>query len=536
MKEPTPKPPVVPLAAVEAPSLRTKPAVGLPSPLTLLSESSADITGRTLGEYQILSRIGAGGMGVVYEGRHPLIGKRVAVKVLLPELTSNPDQVSRFLSEARAVNAARHRGIVDIFSFGQLPDGAHYFVMEYLEGEGFDRLIAKRAPLLVGEALFWTAEVLEALSAAHEVGIIHRDIKPSNLFLVTTGHGRPYVKVLDFGIAKAEFISGERTPTTRASVVVGTPEYMSPEQVRGLPTSPATDLYCLGCVLFELLTGRRLFVGENATRTMWMHSDDAPPRAATFNPSVPKAVDDLLQWVLRKNANERPQSADEMRQHVEALLLALPPELAPKASSAFAGRPEPRPSSSTPAPTPVPTFAKAVTVLEGPAGHRASSPPPQSKATPSGRSRAAWVGLGALVAAAVGLGGWVVQSRVMWSSGAAPAPAAVLVRLPLTSPASPEEEAKPRVAAEPVAPVVEPKPAPPVSQHPGKVPSKAHLVASLGKLEAALVVREEAFGERDRVLRPFLEQARQAVTRASTEAERRDAATFLSELADQLKP
>jgi len=478
-------------------------------------------------------------MGAVYEGRHPLIGKRVAVKVLLPEHTSNENQVARFLSEARAVNAAQHRGIVDIFSFGQLPDGAHYFVMEYLEGEGFDRLIKRRAPMLVGEALLWTAEVLEALSAAHEVGIIHRDIKPSNLFLVSTGRGRPYVKVLDFGIAKAAFLSGAQTPTTRASVVVGTPEYMSPEQVRGLPTSPATDLYGLGCVLFELLTGRRLFVAENPTRAMWMHSDDPPPRAATFNPSVPSEVDDLLQWVLRKNASARPRSADEMRHHVEALLHALPEALAPQASETFVGRPAParglRSSASglSPAPTVIPTFGKAMTVLEG-AAWRSPKPPAAGMALalrPVRRSKAVWLGLGVVAAVATVIGGWAVRSRPVPETAAAPANVAVLAIAPQTFPAQSEREL-PAVEA-PVA-VARAKPAhrEPTLQS----ASKAQLVAGLGKLESALVAREEHNGEKDRVLRPFLEQARLAVASADTEARRKDAKAFLDQLAAQLRP
>ncbi|MHB8874730.1 MAG: serine/threonine-protein kinase [Myxococcaceae bacterium] len=484
---------------------------------------SANLTGQMIGEYQIMSRIGAGGMGVVYEGRHPLIGKRVAVKVLLPQHTSNESQVSRFLSEARAVNEARHRGIVDIFSFGQLPDGAHYFVMEYLEGEGFDRLIKQRAPILVGEALLWTAEVLEALSAAHEVGIIHRDIKPSNLFLVSTGRGRPYVKVLDFGIAKVAFLTGEQTPTTRASVVVGTPEYMAPEQVRGVPTSPATDLYGVGCVLFEMLTGRRLFMAGNSTREMWMHLDDPPPRAAEFNPSVPSEVDDLLQWVLRKDASERPQSADELRHHVEDLLRALPEALAPQASAAFSGRPAPVgglwPSAS--ALTPVPSFGKAMTVLEGAVerrGPRASAAVALA-ARPTGRSRAAWLVLAALVAVTAGLGGWAVrrQGEVPPSRAPAAAVAQPAALLPAAAPPGPEA------------------PRPAVSTAP-KVPSKTQLFEGLIGVESALLAREESSGERDRVLRPLLEQARLAVARADTKAQRRSASAFLDELAAQLEP
>ncbi len=196
-------------------------------------------------------------MGVVYEGIQPVIGKRVAVKVLQAQLVDDEETVARFLAEARAVNAIRHRGIIDIFSFGQLDNGVHYFVMEFLDGEPFDSIIASRAPLPYADVIEWAVEVLDALDAAHAERVIHRDIKPSNLFLVNTRRGRPYVKLLDFGIAKLQ--EGSGVPVTRAQLVLGTPEYMAPEQARGQAITPATDVYAFGCVLFEMLTGQVVF-------------------------------------------------------------------------------------------------------------------------------------------------------------------------------------------------------------------------------------------------------------------------------------
>ena len=283
-----------------------------------------DLTGKKVGEYDILTRIGAGGMGVVYEGVQPVIGKRVAVKVLLPQLSADAELVERFLSEARAVNAIRHRGIIDIFSFGQLPNGSHYFVMEFLDGDPFDKLIKVRAPLPAYEVLCWTEEVLDALDAAHSTGIIHRDIKPSNLYLVNPSRGRAYVKLLDFGIAKLGALKGEATPQTRASVIIGTPDYMSPEQARGRNISPATDLYALGCVLFELLTGKRLFKGENPMQTMFMHVENQPPRLSEHVPDIPPELDELLLWTLEKDPAKRPATASELKQHVEALKAVVP--------------------------------------------------------------------------------------------------------------------------------------------------------------------------------------------------------------------
>jgi serine/threonine protein kinase len=336
------------------------------------------LIGTTVGEYEIHSRLGQGGMGVVYEGVQPLIGKRVAVKVLLPQLSHDKELVDRFLSEARAVNAIRHRGIVDIFSFGKLSDGTVYFVMEYLEGIAFDKLLRTRGPVPLLDALSWTEEVLDALDAAHEAGIIHRDIKPSNLFLVEAGRRR-YVKLLDFGIAKLNALQGQATPQTRASVIIGTPDYLPPEQARGLPISAQTDLYSLGVVLFELLTRRRPFKGENELQTMWMHVESPAPAPSTFNPAVPPELDDLVLWALEKDPAARPESAEAMRDAlaaVKAQVAAVQPEAnaapltpvpsgraptpppsrsGPGASLSKAGRRSPaRPETSPPTPAPGP--------------------------------------------------------------------------------------------------------------------------------------------------------------------------------------
>jgi len=284
-----------------------------------------DLTGTTIGEYEIISRLGVGGMGVVYEGRQPVIGKRVAVKVLLPQVSGDADLVERFVSEARAVNEIGHRGIVDIFSFGQLPTREHYFVMEFLNGQPFDRLIKSRGPIPPEEVLWWSEEICEALQAAHEAGIIHRDIKPSNLFFVDSGRGRPYVKLLDFGIAKLGSKEGEATPQTRASMVVGTPDYMSPEQARGKAITPATDVYALGCVMFELLTARRAFKGENALETMFMHVENPPPRLGAHVPNALPALEDLLLWMMEKDPLARPPTADAVAQQIADLRAVLPP-------------------------------------------------------------------------------------------------------------------------------------------------------------------------------------------------------------------
>lgn len=365
-----------------------------------------DLSGKKIGEYEIVKRIGVGGMGAVYEGRQPLIGKRVAVKVLLPSLSNEQELVERFLAEARSVNEIRHRGIVDIFSFGQLPEGSHYFVMEYLEGEPFDRIVKQRAPLPLGEALAWTDEVLDALDAAHSAGIIHRDIKPSNLFLVNTGRGRPYVKLLDFGIAKLGAFQGEATPQTRASVILGTPDYISPEQARGKPISPQTDLYALGCVLFELVTGARVFKGENTLQTMWSHVEDEPPVPSSLRPDIPPQLDDAILWALQKAPENRPPSAAALREVLESLRMVVgpsgftPPPITgghkplahtppPSGRSRAVGTPAPRSGAQPPLKTPSPASLRTGGQPPLPSEQTRVAPPTAVMDLPTAASRPA---------------------------------------------------------------------------------------------------------------------------------------------------
>ncbi|WP_043709346.1 serine/threonine-protein kinase [Corallococcus macrosporus] len=277
------------------------------------------LIGLKLGEYELRSRIGVGGMGLVYEGIQPLIGKRVAVKVLRPELAHSTEQVERLLAEARAVNAIRHRGIIDIFGFGQVPDGRQYIVMEYLEGQALDAVLTEKSRLPVQEALALLDEVLAALAAAHGAGVVHRDLKPSNIFLVQQPDGSRYVKVLDFGLAKRGQGPTGRTAQTRTDMVVGTPEYMAPEQARGQEVGPMTDLYALGVVTFEIVTGRLPFVGSSPVDLLMKHVEARPPRPSEFVSDLPPALDAFILQMLTKDPETRPNSADALRQQLHKL-------------------------------------------------------------------------------------------------------------------------------------------------------------------------------------------------------------------------
>ncbi len=319
------------------------------------------LIGMKLGEYELRSRIGVGGMGFVYDGIQPLIGKRVAVKVLRPELAQAPEQVARLLAEARAVNAIRHRGIIDIFGFGQVPDGRQYIVMEFLDGQPLDAYLAEKQRLPPTEALSILDEVLAALGAAHGAGVVHRDLKPSNIFLVREPGGTRYVKLLDFGLAKqGQSGAAARTAQTRTDMVVGTPEYMAPEQARGQAVGPMTDLYAMGVVTFEMVTGRLPFIGSSPVDLLMKHVDARPPRPSEFVPELPPALDAFILQMLTKDPEARPSSADALRQQLHRLRRTMLRPTRAQAAAAGARVPTPAPAPATAAPAPATDPVSAV--------------------------------------------------------------------------------------------------------------------------------------------------------------------------------
>ncbi len=285
-----------------------------PAKVTFNPRPDALIGTEVLG-YRLKGKIGQGGMGIVYEGEQPVIGKRVAVKVLRPEIAENPEQMKRLVAEARAVNAVGHRGIIDVFGYGQLPDGRQCIVMEFLEGESLADALTRhqeaKEVVPLTEAMLILEEILSALGAAHGAGVIHRDLKPSNIFLCRQRDGSRYVKLLDFGIAKLDVHAP--APQTNPSITVGTPSYMSPEQASGGPVSPAMDLYAIGVIAFEMLTGQLPFVGESVVEVLIKHAEEPPRRPSSILMSIPDEVDDLVLRLLEKKPADRYQTAEEVR-------------------------------------------------------------------------------------------------------------------------------------------------------------------------------------------------------------------------------
>lgn len=271
------------------------------------------LVGTRLGEYEVLEPIGEGGMGVVYRGVQPIIKKRVAIKVLKPNMAGDATQVRRLADEAVAVNSIRHRNIIDIFSFGQLPDGRPYIVMEFLEGQPLDSYVHAAGRLPLAEAVGLLIAICAPLGAAHRAGVIHRDLKPSNVFVCMTAEGERYLKLLDFGLAKKGLNLDGTTEQTSRAVVTGTPNYMAPEQARAQSVSGRTDLYALGVIAFELVTGEIPYTAPGPMEVLMQHVSAPIPSARALVPEVPDALETLITRLLAKSADDRPSTAEEVR-------------------------------------------------------------------------------------------------------------------------------------------------------------------------------------------------------------------------------
>ncbi len=265
--------------------------------------------GMDVGGYLIDREIGRGGMGTVYSATHAVIGKRAAIKVLRPEVSKNPITVERFIQEARAVNQIGHPNIIDIFAFGALPDGRAYHVMDLLIGESLRRRL-KRGALHASEAASVLEQTASALTAAHEKGFVHRDLKPDNIFLIERESGWPETKLLDFGLAKLMPEMGVAPFETKTGMMLGTPEYMSPEQARGDRVDYRTDVYALGVMTFEIIAGARPFPPMGDSFAMLMqHAEEIPPSLGDVVSGLPEELVQLVDAMLAKESAARPSLA-----------------------------------------------------------------------------------------------------------------------------------------------------------------------------------------------------------------------------------
>ncbi len=429
------------------------------------------LIGTTIGAYRVARLLGVGGMGRVYKGVQPQIGSRVAIKVLSRECSDRRDLVERFFAEARAVNLIRHESIVNVLDLASLPDGRPYIIMEYLDGAALAAAIegvAQHGPLPLGSVARLAVEVLDALGAAHAKGIVHRDLKPDNIFV--TPSGRP--KVLDFGIAKlVPELGGSYTQT---GSLLGTPHYMAPEQAAGRPVDYRADLYAIGVILFECVTGTKPFHGDSLFDLLRKQVDAPPPLPSMLRPELPPAFEHVILTALAKSPDHRWPSAQAMSFALQQAVAQLPPEhWAPLHSASGSGAMRVpsgagwdsgagRWSPTTPQVSP-PRHPSGVTGHPTTVSGQASAPPPAR-----GRS-GLWIALAILVA-----GGGITAAVV---AGRGPTPAATTPTTPVGTPPT-----QTIAATSPTAPTpTKPAPLPPIPagqwityralQHPGWDPA-----------------------------------------------------------------
>ncbi|MCU1279313.1 MAG: Serine/threonine protein kinase PrkC, regulator of stationary phase [bacterium] len=291
----------------------------LPSP-AVEGRGVDPLLGQTIdGRYIIEALLGEGGMGTVYAARHAIIDKRVAIKVLRKEAAADESSAQRFIIEAKAASKIGHQNIVDITDFGVLSAGNAYFVMEYLDGPTLGRLVHDLKHLPPARAVAICIQASRGLAAAHAKSIIHRDLKPENIFALEKDGTPDFVKIDDFGIAK-DVKAGKRL--TAIGMVLGTPEYMSPEQATGQETDHRVDQYALGCILYELLTGDVPFKGENAPKTLTKHVFDVvvPPAKLRPDLDIPVVVEEIVMRMLQKKPSDR---FGDMRELITAFEAAL---------------------------------------------------------------------------------------------------------------------------------------------------------------------------------------------------------------------
>jgi serine/threonine-protein kinase len=299
------------------------------------------------GKYLIERRLGQGGMGTVYAAMHVQLREAVAIKCLRAHVAQNPAMVARFVREARAAVRIKSEHVARVLDVGSLPAGEPFMVMELLAGQDLHRVSAERGPLPVAEAALYVAQACDAVAEAHLYGIVHRDLKPANLFLTRRADGSPLVKVLDFGISKVA--EEEDVNLTATTDVLGSPLYMSPEQIRSPKGVDArSDVWALGAILYKLLTGRAAFAAESSSASLAKIMVDPPPSLRTVRPDVPPEVEALILRCLDKDVTRRVQSAAELARALSPFLpeaLRMPVDYtAPGATYPSVAAPRPQPS------------------------------------------------------------------------------------------------------------------------------------------------------------------------------------------------
>jgi eukaryotic-like serine/threonine-protein kinase len=281
---------------------------------------TTSVVGQVFDGYITTGVLAEGGMGVVFEAQHPILGTQAVVKVLKKLLIADPVSQRRMLTEGQTLSALTHRNVVRVFGFGRLSDGRPWLLMERLVGESLYSMLKGQGPLGVDDAVPLMGQMAAGLEATHGLGVVHRDLKPDNLYVVTEPDGERLIKLIDFGIARPD--SADAAPSTNLRTVaghfVGTVAYGAPELFLGNPCSTASDVYALGCVFFEMLTGQRPFMPPALQDLARLHLEQPAPRVRSLAKAVPQPLDDLIDSMLAKRPEQRPT--------IEAVRQALKPE------------------------------------------------------------------------------------------------------------------------------------------------------------------------------------------------------------------
>ena len=284
-------------------------------------DAAADLVGSVIAErYHVMRKLGEGGMGAVYLAEHVKMGRKSAIKVMNPGMSQDPDAIARFNREASNASRMSHPNICAIYDFGETPDGLIYLAMEFIEGQSLTALIKEHGSLPPKRAASILHQTADALQVAHDYGIVHRDLKPDNIMIATGRDGSDQVKVVDFGIAKAHTSDAQKV--TKTGLVVGTPEYMSPEQLAGDKLDGRSDIYSLALVGFNMLTGTLPFPAQTAQETMIMRLTDDPKSLAEMKPGVawPPQVQSVMDRALARDAAQRyPKASDFGREFAMAI-------------------------------------------------------------------------------------------------------------------------------------------------------------------------------------------------------------------------
>jgi serine/threonine-protein kinase len=410
------------------------------------------------GKYKVERLLGQGGMGKVYLAHNVALDQKVVLKVLLPEYGQDPDTVKRFQHEGRAASRLRHPNVIQVMDFGAMEDGTLYMAMEFLPGKDLAHLIQNEFPLGDRRIARIASQILAALTEAHAQNIIHRDLKPENVMIEQRRGDPDFVKVLDFGIAK---ITDAKTKLTAAGLVCGTPEYMSPEQAKGADLDPRSDLYSVGVITYQMVTGLLPFESDTPVGFLMKHLTEPPMPPSQRQPEVdvPPELEAFIMKAISKNPADRFANAEEMR---EALLAAVPEAaVAPRAAT---GAAIPRPA------TPAAPTAKAASSAAKPSAAKAA--PKDTEAAPPAKAggKAGLIAAAAAVVVVAGAAGAFFATR----GGSAPATPAQVVQAPVAqppvqpAPPPPPPQADPQPAAQPgpANPTANPtgtaEPAPPV--------------------------------------------------------------------------